>query len=689
MSPPLPHPDQAFRVLFEASADGVLLVDPQGMVMLANAAAATLLGYAPEALPGLSVEALVPTRMAQRHATLRHGYAHAPHARPMGADIDLFARRADGSEVPVEISLSPMTGELSGCVAASLRAVATYPRVQRALRRARYNECMAQLGRMAIDARDPHTLLDRIPALVAEVLEIQTVVVFLLSPDRQTLHAARYSGLSAAQAEALAQANHTDTPCGYVLKQRVPVVVDDLDQESRFRVPPAMFALGARSCLGVPLTERSDAIGVLALWSAQPRRFGSDEVAFLDTLSTLLSTSLQRAQIEAQLSHSQRLETVGQLTGGIAHDFNNLLTVVLGNLQLLAAQAPISSDPLASQLVRAATRAGQRGAALTRTLLAFSRRQVLSPVALDPAALLESLADMLRRTLGERIRIELQIEPPCPWCLADAVQLESALLNVAVNARDAMPEGGTLWLSCGAGELPATSDDETPERPRPAVYLRLRDNGSGMSQEVLAHVFEPFFTTKDIGRGTGLGLSTVYGFVTQSGGQVQISSTPGAGTTVTLLLPALEGEVTVRHPDTPPLGNARPALAGLRVLLVEDDVAVREVTLSFLTDMGCRVSACGSASQALASMQSGARFDLLLSDLSLAEGLHGDQLAHQALRIDPALRVLLVSGYPAAAGSSSQGETALPWPLLNKPYDREALGEAIAQALTRTTAPPR
>jgi PAS domain S-box-containing protein len=686
MMAPMRHPDQVFHALFDASADGVLLVDPQGVILLANAAATALLGYRREALPGMSVDALVPQRFAQGHAAHRHDYAVSPRVRPMGSDIELTARRADGSEVPVEISLSPMTGELRGCVAISMRDVGAYPRVQRALRRSRYNAFVAQLGRKAVDARDPHTLLERIPALVAEALEAEAAVVFLLSPDRQTLRAASYTGIDAAQAEGLSQANHADTPCGYALAHRLPVTIDALDQERRFRVPPQMLALGAKSCLGVPLTDRGEAIGVLALWSTHARRFGADEVAFLEALSNLLSTSLQRAQIEAQLAHSQRLETVGQLTGGIAHDFNNLLTVVLGNLQLLANHAPIRSDPLAASMVRAAMRAGQRGAALTRTLLAFSRRQVLTPVAVDPAELLESLAEMLRRTLGERIQIELQIDRSCPWCLADAVQLESALLNVAVNARDAMPDGGTLWLACGGSELPATLGDGQAAQPRRAVYFRLRDSGTGMSQEVLDHAFEPFFTTKEAGHGTGLGLATVYGFVTQSGGQVQIDSAPGAGTTVTLLLPAIDSDVAETADGRLPRNGDKSVPAGLRILLVEDDDAVRAITQSFLTRLGCRVSAQSSASAALAALQGDGPFDLLLTDLSLGEGLQGDQLAHRALQLAPALKVLLVSGYAAAGGRT---EETLPWPLLSKPYDRDSLAQAITQAMANTTATPR
>ena len=672
---------RVFRGLFDAYPDGVLLVDGQGLVVLANQAAANLLGYARETLEGIAVDSLVPDSVAPRHANYRQGYAHAPKARPMGTDLELMARRADGSEVMVEIALSPLrvgSGDTAvDYVVASVRGIGAYPRVKRALQRARYSEFVVQLGRVAVDTLDPDELLQRLPTVVAQALEVDAVAVFLLTPNRLELRVASYSGLHTAQADRVAFANRPDSLIGCVVAQRTPLIVGDFAHEQRFEVPARLLDADVRSAVAVPLTDRGKVVGALSAWSTQLQRFGADEVAFLEALASLLSTSLQRVQTELQLRHAQRLETTGQLTGGVAHDFNNLLTVIQGNLQLLGDQPAVRGDAQSRQLVAAAAaRAGQRGADLTGKLLAFARRQALAPIAVDPIAMLHSLADMLRRTLGENIHVLVQTPRTSPPCLADAVQLESALLNVAVNARDAMPEGGTLVLRCGTGAPPEVTEPGSGNAPREWVWFSVQDDGSGMSPDVLDRAIEPFFTTKEAGRGTGMGLSTVYGFVKQSRGHLGLDSAPGAGTTVTLYLPA--------H-DAPGEGDKAPPVAatrlpqGLRVLLVEDADDVRNVAQSFLRSLGCTVVACANAEAALTELAHGGAFDLLFTDITLGAGIDGHELARRVNAQHPALAVLLTSGYSRYLAGS--GDTPLRWPVLQKPYQRQDLAQAIAQCL--------
>ena len=680
-----------FRAVFEAYPDGVLLVDAQGRVVLANGAVAKLLGYTREALVGLPVDALVPDSVAPRHAALRQGYLLAPKSRPMGTELELNAKRADGSEVMVEIALSPLQASGHEYVVASMRGIGGYPRVKRAMQRARYNEFVVLLGHVAVDTLDPDELLQCMPGAVQEALDVQAVAVLLLTPNRTELRVASYSGVHADMADTLRYANRPDTLAGYVVAQRAPLLVANFAREQRFEVPTRLLAGGAVSAAAVPLIDRGKVLGVLGAWSNQLRRFGDDEVAFLEALASLLSTSLQRAQAESQLRHSQRLETVGQLTGGVAHDFNNLLTVILGNLQLLADQSSTEAHAMSRQLVAAATRAGQRGADLTGKLLAFSRRQSLAPEAVNPVAMLQSLADMLRRTLGENIRVIAQTPTQCAPCLADAVQLESALLNVAVNARDAMPKGGTLWLRCGVGagpeevEGPPSETDELdsldlPGRPQRWVWFSLHDEGHGMAADVRDRAFEPFFTTKPAGRGTGMGLSTVYGFVKQSHGHVALESAPGAGTTVTLYLPAIEqpGDEDTASPDSVTVTTLP---AGLRVLLVEDDDDVRKVAQSFLLSLGCKVLPCHNAGAALAELAQGHRFDLLFSDIRLGAGIDGHELAQRVVAQQPDIAVLLTSGYSRYLEGGAGG-VPLRWPVLKKPYDREALAQGIAACLS-------
>ncbi len=673
---------EVYRTLFEAYPEGVLLVDAQGRVVLANTAVTKLLGYAPQALVGQSVDTLVPLGVAPRHAAYRQGYARAPRSRPMGTDLELMARCADGSEVMVEIALSPLRQHGADYVVASVRSIGEYPRVKRALQRARYNEFLAQLGREAVDALDADELLQRAPGTAAQALNADAVAVFLLTPNQLELRIETSSGLSEALVAQATQPNRPDTAMGWVVAQRAPLIASDFELEHRVEAPAWLRAAGLRAGMAVPINDRGRVIGVLCALCRQPRTFEDAEVVFLEALSTLLSTSLQRAQAEVQMRHAQRLESVGQLTGGIAHDFNNLLTVIQGNLQMLGDQDAVRVDALLGQLVGAAQRAGQRGADLTGKLLAFSRRQALAPAAVDPRVMLASMAEMLRRTLGEQVRVVLRLPASCPPCRADAVQLESALLNVALNARDAMPGGGTLTLRCGSG-LPPHKDVElaAPDEATPmdAVWFSVQDDGAGMSPGVRDRAFEPFFTTKEAGRGTGLGLSTVYGFIKQSHGSVHIDSSPGAGTTVTMVLPAL-----------PPSAEAAQAAAvavarlpkGLRVLLVEDDDDVRGVAQAFLQGLGLHVTACATAEEALDLFTKGAAFDLLFSDITLGSGLDGIALAQRVEQQRPGLAVLLCSGYSHyLAGGGGARDQPLPWAVLKKPYTREQLVRALTKCL--------
>jgi PAS domain S-box-containing protein len=664
-----------FRSLFRAYPDALLLVDVQGVIVLANPAAVDLLGYSADELLGLSVDALVPDAIRPRHAAYRNAYADHPRTRPMGMQMDLVARRRDGSEVMVEIALSPLSDQGLPFVVAAIRGVGAYPRVKQALQRARYAESLAQFGRFAVDARDPHQLLERVPAIAVEALQVDTAQILLLESNGLDFRVAAGAGLLQ-EAVGDRMAYDPGSPSGQVMAHGKPVLVSDYALERHFRIPPRYLEAGLVCELAVPLSDRGRTLGTLAVRSRTPKQFGDDEVRFLDSLSSLLATVLQRAQSEEALNHSQRLESVGQLTGGIAHDFNNLLTVISGNLQVLEEAPACVDDPFVQQLIGTAARATRRGADLTSKLLAFSRRQVLQPTMVDTSALLHSLTDMLRRTLDQRISITLDAEDVL--CLADPVQLESALLNVAINARDAMPQGGTLAFACRAvPTLPSGLDAERSERaPDDYVAISIADTGGGMSEAVKERAFEPFFTTKEAGRGTGLGLSTVYGFAKQSRGAVRLGSTLGVGTTVTLYLPRVREDVdvdVVEDPDAIAGGNVPP---GLRVLLVEDDAEVRSVVEKFLASMGCEVVSCSHGEQALEVLASETDLGLLLTDIALGVGMRGTDLANQARLRRPGLPVLLMSGFSSELLDASPG-----WELLRKPYTRGELERALVRVL--------
>jgi PAS domain S-box-containing protein len=657
--------ESVLRGLFDFYPDAVLLVDDEGFIALANEQASRLLRYAPQELVGLSIEALVPESVRPSHSRYQRAFLRDPKPRPMGTQLELIALRRDGSEVLVEIALVPLHEQGLPYTMAAIRDIGAYPRVRQALERARHAECIAQLGRLAVDANDADRMLREAPAAMAVALDAQSVVLYLLDHDGRHFRVAGSAGTAGVPAPGTRVASDASTAPGWLLAQGAPVVSD-----------AAPLAEGCASALGVPVSDRGRNVGALVVRTREPRRFGADQMRFVESLASLLATVQQRAASEEALRHSQRLEAVGQLTGGIAHDFNNLLTVIQGNLQVLGDLPGLEHEDSVQSLVGAAMRATRRGADLTAKLLAFSRRQVLQPKEVDLARMLAPLAELLRRTLDARIRITVDVDAGCPSCLADPGQLESALLNIAINARDAMPGGGTLAFSARRCDVPPVAD--VPAWAGSGVAVSVTDSGVGMSEAVMARAFEPFFTTKEAGRGTGLGLATVYGFAHQSQGAVSLSSRLGVGTTVTLYLPSPPEGVVEATRASAGASDAVVMPAGLGVLLVEDEPEVLRVVQAFLAGWRCRVVSCTQAESALAELAlPSASFDLLLSDVVLGPGLRGNELVQRAQSLRPDLPVLLMSGYAYSAGD----QPAVP--LLRKPFTREQLAQAIVRALAR------
>ncbi|MFV3130849.1 response regulator [Niveispirillum sp. KHB5.9] len=390
----------------------------------------------------------------------------------------------------------------------------------------------------------------------------------------------------------------------------------------------------------------------------------------------------EREQAEEALRHAQKMDALGQLTGGIAHDFNNLLTAITGNLELLLSRLETGHREGLRSYAANAKAGATRAAALTQRLLAFARRQPLRPEATHPDALVRGMEDLLRRTVGEQVTIEVQSPPDIwpAWC--DANQLEIALLNLVVNARDAMPHGGRIRISATNAQL---AEDEV-SRGSPAgdyVLLSVGDTGAGMPPDVISRAFDPFFTTKPVGQGTGLGLSQVYGFISQSHGLVRIESTPGKGTLVRLYLPRCRAE-QVELAVAPDVEAACDASAGT-VLIVEDEELVRMVAVQSLEDAGLRVVEAANGPQALEMLDGGLRVDLMVSDVGLP-GMNGRQLAEAARERQPDLRVLFMTGY---AYDVTQG-TGILGPgcqVLQKPFETMALVGRVTAMLAEPAAP--
>ena len=383
------------------------------------------------------------------------------------------------------------------------------------------------------------------------------------------------------------------------------------------------------------------------------------------SLRALYAETARRQETEAALSQAQKLDALGRLTGGVAHDFNNLLTAVMGSLELALRRV---SDPPVQRLLQSARAAAERGARLTAHMLAFARKQPLSLQAFDANAVVRGTDELLRRSAESMIRLRYDLADAVWPVLSDPMQLEVALLNLVVNARDAMPDGGEVCIS--VRNLPAAEAMRLGLEGRDFVAITVADTGEGMSEAVRASAFEPFFTTKEPGRGTGLGLSMVYGFARQAGGMVAIDSAPGKGTTVTIHLPRAQA------PSEAPASGADAVtpLPGLRVMLVDDDSAAREPTAALLRELGCTVTEADSAAVALDRLHAGEAFDVLLLDFAMPE-MNGGRLAATARDIRPDLPVVFLTGY--ADTGLLQDWQRLGIQVVSKPFRLETLSTVL------------
>jgi PAS domain S-box-containing protein len=389
----------------------------------------------------------------------------------------------------------------------------------------------------------------------------------------------------------------------------------------------------------------------------------------------------QRKQLEEQLRQSQKMEAVGQLTGGIAHDFNNLLTGIVGSLDLMQTRMKQGRMDNIGRYITAAATSANRAAALTHRLLAFARRQPLDPKPVDVNQLVISMEDLLRRTTSEAIELQIAPSKDLPLTLCDPNQLESAILNLAINARDAMPEGGKLIIKTGVSQLDSLHGTAQQDmKPGQYVTICVSDTGTGIPADVLAQVFDPFFTTKPIGEGTGLGLSMVYGFAKQSEGQVRIDSKVGQGTTVRIYLPSHVGELSDAVAASDP-SQAHRAEAGETVLVVEDEPVVRSLILEVLADLGYQALEAVDGPSGLKILESKQRVDLLVTDVGLP-GLNGRQLADHARLVRPNLKVLFITGYAEQATMAS-GFLAGGMEMITKPFAIEDLAVRIREIIQR------
>jgi PAS domain S-box-containing protein len=765
-----------FRGLLEAAPDAIVGVAEDGRIALVNAQVERLFGYRREELIGQPVEILVPEDNRPVHPQHRHRYVRDPKPRPMGAGMELAARRKDGSKFPAEISLSAIDSGDGILVSAAIRDVTERQRAAEAqswlasivqsshdaivgrtldgvitswnpgAERLYGYTAQEMIGRPAELLFPPERMVEEVEILrrttagegveqyqterlrkdgtrvtvsltISPIADSTGEIVGVASVSRDITEwqraEAKFQALLEAAPDAIvgvtsngrialvnAQAERLfGYSRGQLLGQPVEILVPEgvrlvhpahraaYFADPRPRPMGAGMQLAARRRNG---TEFPAEISLSALETADGLVVSAAIRDVTDRIEAQaeqerLKAQAERERLEAQLHQPQRLESLGQLAGGVAHDFNNLLAVIINytsfvSEEVAAAAVADGGDRWAAacrdltQVQRAAERATQ----LTHQLLAFGRREVVRPRVLNLNAVVSEVEQLLRRTLGEHIVLRASLPADLWHVLADSGQIEQVLVNLAVNARDAMPAGGMLTIDTANVEM---DPDYAGERPglKAGRYVRLRvsDTGTGMRQEVVQRAFEPFFTTKPKGAGAGLGLATVYGIIAQAEGHAEIVSTPGVGTTFTAILPVTD-EIPVETEEELVSGNC-PA-GGETILVVEDEPAMREVTRRILSRNGYRVITAGTGAEAYElARQHEETINLLLTDVIMPQML-GKEVAEKVSTVRPGIAVLYMSGYAhpvlATQGTLHPGVT-----LLEKPFSEPVLLEKVREVL--------
>ncbi len=570
----------------------------------------------------------------------------------------------------------------------------------------RMRVALVELSDVVRDVQDPADISFAAARILGEALEVSRAGYGVIDPALETITIER--DWNAEGISSLAGVLQFRDYGSYIedLKRGKDVIIADADLDPRsVEGADALKAISAQAVVNMPLTEQGGLVALLYLNHATAREWLDDEIAFVREVAerTRVATERRRAEIELRelaasleqqveqrtrdliaaeeaLRQSQKMEAVGQLTGGLAHDFNNLLTGITGGLEMIQMRRAQGRHEDVDRYVYAAQGAARRAAALTHRLLAFSRRQTLAPKPTCVVDLVNGMVDLVMRTVGPSIEVEA-VNGVGLWpVLVDPSQLENALLNLCINARDAMPDGGKITIETGNRWLDRRTAVERDMEPGQYVSLCVSDTGTGMSKETISKAFDPFFTTKPIGMGTGLGLSMIYGFTRQSGGQTRIYSELGRGSTVCLYLPRHLGEAG--SPVTP---EAEPALAlqareGETVLVIDDEPTVRMLVVEILEGLGYGAIEAVDGAAGLKILESDARVDLLITDVGLPGGMNGRQVADAARVKRPDLKILFITGY-AENAVLSHGHLDPGMHILTKPFSMEAMKQRITDLL--------
>lgn len=624
---------QMLEAILNSAVGAIFTIDDRGIVRTANPATEMLFGYNPGELIGQNVSILMTAEHSHLHDGYIADYVRTGRARIIGIGREVEARRKDGTPFPVHLSVSTFVVDGRRFFAGILHDLGERKRMQ---------------GELSRQQSIFETVFNSVPNALIIADHSHRITLCNAAVDR-------LFGCS------------SDHFTGRPLDQVFATAAD-------FERIQGEFFVAGHQRLEPLVAQYRRHNGIVFPGETVGARIAGRPGVDVGLLILIRDVSHEIEQ-QAALHKAQRMEAFGQLTGGIAHDFNNLLTVIIGNHELLDMRLDEEKN---RTLLRRAQEAAEMGARLTARLLTFARRRQLETVTLDLNDQVIGMAELLRRTLGEQVDVNTVLMPRLWQVVADPSEIENAILNLAINARDAMPKGGKLIIETDNVML----DTETARRPglTPGQYvsLAITDTGVGMPPEVLQRVFEPFFTTKSPGKGTGLGLSGVYGFVRQLGGSVAIDSRLGAGTRVTILLPRTVSPATDAGASVE--REAVPASAGECVLLVEDNADVRQVTRTRLEHLGYTVFEAASGPDAVEILSSGPVVDIIFSDVVMPGGMSGFDVCRWVRMHRPQTRLLLASGFADKALEQQEVPVA-DVEILRKPYGRGELARAMRRAL--------
>lgn len=636
--------------LLETLPDAIVAVNRDGVIVQVNSQAQELFGYERDELIDQKVEMLVPESYRRAHHHHREGFAKAPKTRRMAADLDLYGKRRDGSEFPVEISLSPVSTEQGAFVLSAIRDISDRKRIAEELRRA--NE---ELHRRTTEQ------LGEYRSRLASIIDSSEDAI--LSKDLKGMITSWNKG---------AERIYGYTPEEVVGKHISLLTLSDRPHE----IPEILEKIGRGQKIeqyeSVRLAKDGRRLDVSI--SVSPLRNAAGDIVGASAIARDI-TAQKRS--EGQLRRSQKMEAIGRLAGGVAHDFNNVLGIINACAEFLRDRIDRGAE--SSLYVENIKKAIERGRSLTKQLLAFSRTSAIQPRVLDLNERLRDISKLLHPLLGEDVEILLVPGTPSAVVEADPGQLDQIVVNLAVNARDAMPRGGKFILETGAVKFDETSaEQQHAMAPGKYVMLAVSDTGSGMDEATVSRIFEPFFTTKEAGHGTGLGLATVYGIVKQSAGHIMVYSEPGQGTTFKIYLPSAEHKIGIGSKVE--TETVSPKRQGTTILLVEDDEIMRSLTRKLLEEHGYSVIEADDGKSALEWVNSHPDpIDLLLTDVVMRR-MSGPELAEHLSTSHPALKVVYMSGYTGELMANREvlkrGVT-----LLEKPFSRTALLNTIHTSL--------